>query len=119
MSIFKKTIDEINSMLNQDVEIVERRAITSLTIGEAYVIKKIILMSTRFGKAILVTLYDKTHNETFQSFLPKRITETLAEETIETLNKLDDKYTLIYLGQSSKVFSGGNSRAILNFGVSE
>lgn len=119
MSISKQTIDEINSKLNQDVEIVEQRNITSLTIGEAYVIKKMAFISTRFGKTILATLYDKTVNETFQSFLPKRVVETLSEDTIESMNKIDNKYSLTYLGQSTRVFSGGNTKAILNFGVVE
>lgn len=114
-----QTINEINNLLNKEIEFAERRKITSLRVGEAYIIKKMASLTTRFGKAILVTLYDQTLNEAFESFLPKRVVETLAEDTVETMNKSEGKFTLTYLGQSSHVFSGGVTKTLLNFGMLE
>jgi hypothetical protein len=118
MSLSKQSLSEINIMLNKDVEFLERRKFSTLTVDEIYFIKKIIIMTTRYGKAILARLHDKTNNVTFETFLPKHVLETLSEYTIEIMNK-SDKYTLTYLGHSSQVFSGGKTRKLLNFGSLE
>ena len=115
MSISKQTLTEINDLISKD-EFFERRKISTLTVGKIYVIKKINSVATRFGNSIVVTLHDATDNATFETFLPKRVVETLSEDTIETMNKASGQYSLTYLGQSSNVIAGGNSRALLNFG---
>ena len=115
MSISKQTLTEINDLISKD-EFVERRKVSTLIVGRIYVIKKINCMATRFGKSIVVTLYDPTENATFESFLPKRVVETLTDDTVEKMNKASGQYSLTYLGQSSNVVAGGNSRALLNFG---
>lgn len=115
MSIPKETLDQINDLLSKDVAFVERRKITELTVGKVYKIQKMISMVTRFGKTILVTLYDKTHNVTFEIFLPKRAAENLSDDIVDIMNTSGGKYTLCYLGQSSHVFSGNNTRTLLKF----
>lgn len=119
MSISQQTLADINNMINKDVEFIERRKLSALTVGEPYMLKKISLITTRYGKSIVVTLYDRTHDVTFETFLPKRVTETLSEDIVESMGKLSDKYTLTYLGQSPHVYSGGNTRALINFGFVE
>lgn len=106
---------EINDMISKD-EFLERRKIATLTVGKVYVIKKINFVATRFGKSIVVTLHDPTDNATFETFLPKRVVETLTNDTVEIMNKASDQYSLTYLGQSSNVSAGGNTRALINFG---
>lgn len=117
MSISKNTFEQINKKL-EEIELVERKSISSLTVGKIYIIKNMVSMTTRFGKTILATLHDKTSNLTFQSFLPKRVVQTFTDDLVQLINKFDDKYYLCYLGQSS-VLAGGNTRALLNFGVLE
>lgn len=119
MSISKQSLGEINNMINKNVEFLERRKLSALTVGQTYMLKKIIFITTRYGKSIVVTLYDPTHDVTFETFLPKRVAETLTDDTVESMNKSNDKYTLTYLGQSSPVSSGGNTRALFNFGFLE
>ena len=119
MSVSQQTLTEINNMINKDVEFVERRKFTTLTIGKIYLIKKIIFVTTRYGKSIVVTLYDRTDDVIFESFLPKRVVESMTNEAVESMNNSSDRYTLTYLGQSVCVFSGGNTRALLNFGILE
>lgn len=119
MSVSQQTLTEINNMINKEVECVERRKLSALTVGKIYLIKKIIFVTTRYGKSIVVTLYDRTHDVTFESFLPKRVAETMTNEAVESMNNSSDRYTLTYLGQSSHVFSGGNTRTLFNFGILE
>lgn len=119
MSVSQQTLTEINNMINKDLECVERRKLSELTVGKVYLIKKICFVTTRYGKGIVVALYDRTHNVTFESFLPKRVAETMSNEAVESMNKSSDRYTLTYLGQSSHVYSSGNTRTLFNFGVLE
>ena len=116
--VSKEELSKINNMLNNDLEFSERRKISALTVGKIYIIKKMILMITRFGKTILVHLHDETHNVTFETFLPKRVAETVPEGFIETMNQSESKYTLAYLGQSSQAYFG-NTRSLLTFGCLE
>ena len=119
MSVSKEFLDKINSMLSKNGDMVDQKKIIDLTVGEVYIIKKMVSMTTRFGKSIVVRLYDKTHDATFECFLPKRVVEMLPDGTVDIMNTSEDKYTLTYLGQSSHVFSGGKTRALLNFGTVE
>lgn len=119
MDLSKETLSEINSIINREYEIVERRKFTALTVGVAYIIKKVLFLHTRFGETILVTLYDSSKEETFETFLPKRVAETLTENITEAMNQSNGKYTLTYLGQSPGIVAGRNSRALLNFGCLE
>lgn len=119
MSVSRQTLAELNNTINKDVELMERRKISSLDVGKIYVIKKILFVPTRFGKSIIATLFDSSDNVTFQAFLPKRVVEMLSEDTIKMMNNSDGKYTITYLGQSSTVHSSGNTRSFLNFGMLE
>ena len=123
MSISGETLAEINNMINKDVEFRERRKFTTLTVGKIYGIRKMTFMTTRFGRTIVVTLYDPTDGAMFDTFLPKRVVEMLTADIFETMSKSCDKYTLTYLGQSSNILGGGggggNTRALFNFGCLE
>lgn len=116
MGISNQILTEINDNINK-INLLERKKVSSLTVGEIYIIHKIVPLTTRFGKTLLITLCDKTASAApFQSFLPKRVADNLSDETIEIMNKSEGGYTLTYLGQSAPVFLGGGSRAIINFG---
>jgi hypothetical protein len=119
MSISRETLDEINKVVSKDVEFIERRKISNLDMGKVYIIKKMVSLVTRFGKTILVTLLDESENITFNTFLPKRVAETLTENLVDVMNGSDGKYTLTYLGQSKQVFAGNNTRALVSFGCVE
>jgi hypothetical protein len=118
-AISRQSLEEINNIINKDVEVLERKKFSALTVGKMYIIKKIQFMTTRFGKTIVVTLFDSIEDVTFQTFLPKRVVETLSEDIVKSMNLSSDKYTVTYLGQSSNVYSSGNTRALLNFGILE
>ena len=120
MSISTKTLNELNEMFSRDIEFIERKKITELSVGKAYTIKKMASMTTRFGKCLLVALQDPDagENVTFETFLPKRVAETLSDDIVDTMSKSSGKYTITYLGQGTKVF-GNNTRTLLSFGTLE
>lgn len=105
----------LNERINENIEILEQKSISSLILNKAYVIKKMLVFNTRFGKTILVNLFDEITNTTFKSFLPKRITELLNAFFIEEINSSDGKYALIYLGQSSPMYVGAKPRTLIKF----
>lgn len=115
MAVSNITLAKLNDIINQDMEILEKKAISSLIVNKPYIIKQLLMLSTRFGKAILVTLFDENANTTFKSFLPKRVTEYLNEETINKMNLSDSRYALTYLGQSSPMFPGAKTRSLIKF----
>lgn len=115
MAAFSNTLAELNKIINQDMEIIQQRAISSLILNKAYIIKNLVIVNTRFGKSALVTLFDESENSSFKSFLPKRITEHLTENIIKEINSSDTKYTLTYLGQSPPFYSGARTRSLLKF----
>jgi len=117
MTASNDIVVEINNMLNKDFNYLERKKISSLKINEAYLIRKLVPMVTRFGKTILATLYDKTDDVVFETFLPKRIAEIITENNINIMNS-SHKYTLTYLGQSSHSYAG-HTKSLLNFGCLE
>ena len=119
MSIVKEILDKINLVLTKDVEFIEMRKISTLDVGKIYLIQGIKILNTRFGRAILVILYDEGNNLTFQSFLPKRVSDTLTDDTVKIINEAGGKYTLTDLGQGTKVFSGNVTKILLNFGYIE
>ena len=108
MSISKETFDQLNKMFSKDVELMGRKKITELIVGEAYKIQKMISMTTRFGKTLLVVLQDGGENGAFETFLPKRVAETLPDDIVDIISGNSGKYTLTYLGQGERVF-GNNS----------
>ena len=105
----------LNDRINENVEILEQKSISALILNKVYVIKKMLVLNTRFGKSILVHLFDENTNTTFKSFLPKRITELLNAFFIEEINSSDGKYALIYLGQSSPMYVGAKPRSLIKF----
>jgi len=119
MSLSNEILTEINNSINKEHVVVERKKFTTLTVGTNYIVKKLTFLTTRFGKAIIVMLYDSGNDATFETFLPKRVVENLSGDIIEIMNKSEGKYTLTYLGQSPNLTLGGNSKALLNFGCLE
>lgn len=119
MHISKEILNDINNKLAKDVEFLENRKISTLDVGKIYIIKQMTSMNARFGRAIVVVLHDTRENVTFQSFLPKRAVETVSDEIVQIMNDSDGKYTLTYLGQGTRVFSGNNTKTLLNFGYLE
>lgn len=107
----------LNERINEDVEVLEKKPISSLILNKAYVIKKMFMLNTRFGKSILVNLFNTDTNTTFKSFLPKRIAELLNVDLIEEVNSSDGKYALIYLGQSPSLYVGAKSRSLIKFEI--
>ena len=105
----------LNKLINESTEVLEQKSISSLISNKVYVIKKMVVLNTRFGKSILVNLFDESTNTTFKSFLPKRITELLNAFFIEEINSSDGKYGLIYLGQSSPIYIGSKPRSLIKF----
>lgn len=118
MSLTKQFFDGLNEQINKDVEFLECRKFAALDVGVIYLIKSLDPVNTRFGKSIIATLLDPIHNIAFQTFLPKRISETLTNDVIDNINISSEKYTLTYLGQSSNPV-GGLSRSLVNFGLME
>jgi hypothetical protein len=118
----KDVVSKINSMINKEYAFLEQRKFTTLTVGMNYIIKNINFLNTRFGKAIVATLYDQddVNSVIFKTFLPKRVAETVTENFIELINNQDGKFTLTYLGQSPRADGFvDNSQALLNFGCLE
>lgn len=113
------TLSQLNSIINQDVEILEQKPVSSLSINQAYIIKNISVLKTKFGRALLVTLFDESANTTFRSFLPKRVTEHLQDDLVDKINLSGSKYTVTYLGQSLPVFKGAKSKSLLKFDIIE
>lgn len=107
----------LNERIIEDTEVLEQKPISSLTLNKVYVIKKMLMLNTRFGKSVLVNLLDEGTNTTFKSFLPKRVAELLNVSLIEEINASDGKYALIYLGQSSPMYVGAKSRSLIKFEV--
>lgn len=118
MSLTKQFLDDLSEQINKDVEFLEYRKFAALDVGVIYLIKSLDPVKTRFGNSIVATLLEPNHNVTFQTFLPKRIAETLTQDVIDDINISSEKYTLTYLGQSSNPV-GGFSRSLINFGLKE
>lgn len=117
MEISLSTLSELNNLINREMESVEQRRLSSVTVDKPYVIKKLTVVNSRFGKVILAHLFDDSSNTTFKSYLPKRVTEYLDVGIMDKINSSDLKYTLTYLGQDQPSFVGGKSRALVKFGL--
>lgn len=105
----------LNERINEDVNVFEQKSISSLALNKTYIIKKMLMLNTRFGTSILVNLFDKDTYTTFKTFLPKRVVELLNADVIEEVNSSGGKYTLVYLGQSSPIYVGAKSRSLIKF----
>lgn len=117
MAISEVDLLALNELINQDMQVLEQRSISALILNKPYIIKKISLVNTRFGKSIIVTLFEESSITTFKSFLPKRFVEIICENTIDKINSSNGKVTLTYLGQSSPAYPGAKSSPLISFGV--
>lgn len=117
MEVAQINILELNDKVNQIEENLDRKAFCSLSKNKAYIIKKLSLLNTIFGKCILAILYDEAEKCTFKTFLPKRVTEYINSDSIHQINSSAVTYTLTYLGQSTSSIAGVKSRALLKFGL--
>lgn len=110
------TLTELNNLINREMEIVEQRPLSSLTVDKCYIIKKLMVINSRFGKVVLAHLYDESSNTVFKSYLPKRVTEYLNGDIVDKINSSEQiKYTLTYLGQNTPAFVGGKPRSLIKF----
>lgn len=119
MAVSKINLTSINNNIVQNDEILEKRSISSLTLFKAYIIKKLLMLNTRFGKTVSATLFDASVNTTFKSFLPKRVTDQLTEDIINEINVSNGKYTLTYTGQSLPIYAGAKTRSLIKFDIME
>lgn len=115
MDVSKSELYELNEMINRNV-CLEQKSISSLVINKGYLIKKMFVLDTRYGKAILAHLFDDGENKTFKSFLPKRVTDHLKIDLINKMNSSDAKYTLTYMGQSIPN-SCGKAGSLIKFDI--
>lgn len=110
---------DLNKVSSQGAEILELRSISSLNVNKAYIIKRMSVFKTRFGKSCLVHLFDEGENINFKSFIPKRIAECISDDIVEKINSSPDGYTLSYLGQSAPIFEGAKTSSLIKFDRSE
>lgn len=120
MSIPQQSLTEINNMINKDNVFPETRRLVTLKVGQAYMIKKLVYLATRYGKKLVATLCASADDAIFQTFLPNRVSEALTAENVEIMNSSSGKYTLTYLGRDTNNESSKTiARAIINFGYLE
>lgn len=117
MAISELDLLALNAIINESTEALEQRSISSLIVNKAYIIKKISVVNTRFGKSIAINLFEESTVTTFKSFLPKRVVEVINEDIINKINSSGGKYTLTYLGQRPPMYIGAKSSAIIQFGI--
>lgn len=115
MDNFNETFAHLNNISSKSVENIEQRLLSSLVVNKLYIIKKISVFNTRFGKSALIYLFDSNANTTFKSFLPKRVVECLTTDILDKINLSHNEYTLTYLGQSSHFFDGAKTRPLVRF----
>lgn len=116
MAISELDLLALNAMINESTDVLEQKPISSLIINKAYIIKKMSMINTRFGKSIIVNLFEESTITTFKSFLPKRVVEHISEDLIEKINLSGGKYTLTYLGQRPPMYVGAKSSAMIRLG---
>lgn len=114
MTSFTIKLQQLNSNINQTRPEYEQKKVTSLIINKPYTIEKLSSVSTKYGKVILAFLVDDKDNTVFKTWLPKRLTEYIAEDMIATINQCARTTTLTYLGQSAPNTSG-MSRSLIEF----
>ena len=117
MAVSKKDLENINEIINSEVKIFETKSISTLIVGRSYVIESMCISTTRFGKAIMVLLFDDIAKETFKSWLPKRVVEQFKEDIVTGINSSPGKYSLTYLGQTP--LPGSKSRSMISFNLIE
>lgn len=119
MSISKAEIIAINDIINREMQVLPIKSLSSLTVGRVYVIEAMSLKKTKFGKAILVTLEDEAEKVTFNTWLPKRITDQFNEDQINGIHSSPKKYSMTYMGQSPVTSPGSRTHALVFFNLIE
>lgn len=105
----------INENINSNHDVFECKSLTSLIINKPYIIKKMCVLNSRYGRCILTILLDSNLNNTFKTFLPERVLETLTDNIIATINASQGKYTLTYEGQSIPLATGRRPKSLIKF----
>lgn len=118
MAISEIDLLALNELINQDSQVLEHKPISSLTINKSYIIKKMLPVNTRFGKSIVMHLFEESTITTFKSFLPKRVVDNLSEDIIDQINSSNGKYTFTYLGQRVPAYVGAMPSSIVRFDLS-
>lgn len=117
MALSRDDLDIINNNINGEFNDIARKSISSLEINTSYLIKKLSLVNTRYGKCILAVLFDQKNNLDFKCFLPKRVTEHMPEDILDKMNSSWEEYTLTYIGQSEPAFKDAKCKALIKFGI--
>lgn len=116
MALSKIDLEMLNHSFNMETL---TKSLSSLEVDTVYKILQISILNTRFGKAVLVKIYDDKENAIFKVWLPKRAVEQITEDVTEKMNRSDIKYGLIYLGQSAPTFNGGKPKCLFKFAIVE
>lgn len=119
MSISKAELEVLNDAINKEEEIYDQVSISSLLINHAYLMKNISICNTKYGKAVLVVIFDDINNITVKSWLPKKVSDHLTENIVKQLGSSDSQYTITYLGQSIPLFHNAKTHSLISFDVIE
>lgn len=117
--ISKAELEILNETINKEEEIYDQVSISSLLVNHAYLIKKLNMFTTKYGKAVLVVFFDDVNNVTLKSWLPKKISELLSDEFVKKLSLYDSKYTITYVGQSIPLFKDSKTYSLIRFDIIE
>lgn len=108
-------LEKINAVINKPIEVFEQRVISTLPIAKPFPISNMLVRTTRFGRSILLTLYNESENEFFKSWLPKYIADQFSDNDVNSINHSSGKYTLTYIGQGGPVSAGTRTRTLVKF----
>jgi hypothetical protein len=111
----REALEKINSVINRYDDPLPKKKLTTLDVGVGYVIKRISVSNSRFGKCICAILADKSDFKLFTTYLPQRTVDIFSADIVEAINKSDGKYTLTYLGQSEPPYPGAFTKALIKF----
>ena len=83
----------------------ENKNLKELTVDRKYTITDLKSVKTRFGRSVLISLYDSIEEKSYNCFSTKKISSILTDETIKNINLSEESLYLIYKGEV-KAFSG-------------
>jgi hypothetical protein len=115
----REALEKINSVINRYADPLPRKKFTTLDVGVGYLIRRLSVTESRFGKCISAILEGKNDLKLFTTFLPRRMVDIFGGDIVEAVNKSDGKYTLTYLGQSEPPYPGAFTRALIRFDLIE
>lgn len=93
----EQLVEKINSSVACSV--VEMKNLKELVINRRYEINDLKPLKTRFGRSILLTLYDDIEKKCYRCFSTKKISNSLSDEIINQITSSERKLALIYKGE--------------------